>query len=407
MPEALPFDLPPREAVEYFRRKGLRPSWAWEDVYAEEHARVFTVAKAMQIDVLEDIRTAVDRAIAEGTTLAEFRRELTPQLQERGWWGRQSRRDPRTGEDEVVQLGSPRRLRTIYEANLRSAYAAGRWEQIERTVTARPYLRYVALLDGATRPQHRAWHDVIRPADDPWWQAHFPPNGWGCRCSVQQLSERDLQRFGLRVSPAAPPVVTREWTNPRTGERRRVPAGIDPGWEHHPGRASAAARLLAERVTHAGGVDAAIAAWESAADVAQPMLERAFAEWAGEDGAAAERHVVGVLTRDVAAAARAAGVEPGSAGVAVERGMLQGLVRGLGAMALGLPVLLSNPAAVLWDSVAGRLVYAGAGAGRSLMAMDVEIAASGAGASAVQGLRAVPARTLRGPRYRLLAGAIP
>ncbi len=80
MPEVLPFNLPPAEAIAFFRRKGLALSFAWQDIYAAEHARVFTVAKAMQVDVLEDIRRAVDRAIAEGTTLREFRQIIRPIL---------------------------------------------------------------------------------------------------------------------------------------------------------------------------------------------------------------------------------------------------------------------------------------------------------------------------------------
>src|SRR5690606_4472693 len=102
-----------------------------------------------------------------------------------------------TGRMREVQLGSPNRLRTIYETNLRQAMAAGRWERIERTADRRPYLRYVAMQDGNTRDEHAQWHNTVLAWDDPWWQTHAPPNGWGCRCKIQQLSERDLARYGL------------------------------------------------------------------------------------------------------------------------------------------------------------------------------------------------------------------
>lgn len=251
MADVLPLNLPPAEAVEYFRRKGLRTSFDWQDVYAEEHARVFTVAKVMQLDILEDIRAQVDRAIAEGTTLQEFRRELTPTLQKKGWWGNQLATDPLDGEEKMVQLGSPRRLDTIYDTNLRSAYAAGRWEQIERTKGRRPYLRYVAILDERTRPRHRTWHGTVLAADDPFWQTHFPPNGWRCRCNVQQLSQRDLERYGYKVAPGGPSTLTSTYQNPRTGRVRQVPVGIDPGFEHNPGAVAGRARahaLLTEKL---------------------------------------------------------------------------------------------------------------------------------------------------------------
>jgi SPP1 gp7 family putative phage head morphogenesis protein len=232
-----PFGLSPDEAIAWFTSKGYRISFDWRDVWKQEHARAFTVAKATQKDILDDIRAAVTRALKNGETLANFRKELRPTLQEKGWWGEKEQVDPVTGETKLVQLGSARRLRVIYETNLRQAQAAGRWERIERQKERRPYARYVCLLDGNERPAHRAWHGTILPVDHPWWDTHAPPNGWGCRCSMQQLSDRDLQRFGYSVSDAAPPSRNRAWVNERTGKRILVPEGIDPGFDYNPGKA--------------------------------------------------------------------------------------------------------------------------------------------------------------------------
>lgn len=229
--------LAPQEAIDAFRRKGYRISFDWRDMEHEEHSRDFTVAKVTALDILIDIRTAMDRAIAEGTTLREFERGLTPLLQEKGWWGRQMMVDPLTGEEREVQLGSPRRLQTIYDTNLRMSYAAGRWQQIETVAARRPWLRYVAILDDRTRDQHREWHNTVLRWDDPWWDTHAPPNGWNCRCTVQQLSDADLARMGL--SPSEPPASpTRGWLNRRTGEIRQVPRGVDPGFDYNVGRAN-------------------------------------------------------------------------------------------------------------------------------------------------------------------------
>ena len=229
--------LAPQEAIDAFRRKGYRITFDWRDMEREEHSRDFTVTKVTTLDLLMDIREAMDRAIAEGTTLRQFEKDLTPVLQEKGWWGRQLMTDPLTGEEREVQLGSPRRLRTIYDTNLRMSYAAGRWQQIEAMAARRPWLRYVAILDDRTRDQHRDWHNTVLRWDDPWWDHHAPPNGWNCRCTIQQLSDADLVRMGLR--PSEPPDVTsRMWTNRRTGEVRQVPRGIDPGFDYNVGRAN-------------------------------------------------------------------------------------------------------------------------------------------------------------------------
>ena len=69
-------DLPDEEAVAHFRAKRDRDDWNWSadwrDVSAEEHLTQFTFAKAARLDVLEAVRSEVDRAIAEGRTLRQF-----------------------------------------------------------------------------------------------------------------------------------------------------------------------------------------------------------------------------------------------------------------------------------------------------------------------------------------------
>ena len=242
---------PPKEALAFFRAKDLRPGFDYRDVFGQEHAYAFTVAKALQLDVLDDIRQAVDRALAEGRPFAQFRRELEPTLRKAGWWGRQPRLDPRTGKTRQVQLGSPRRLRTIYEANLRAARAAGQWERIQRTKATHPYLLYRLGPSRDHRDEHAAWNGLLLRADDPWWHDHFPPNGWGCKCWVRQVSEREAARLGgPRQAPARNPVA---WTNPRTGETLQVDRGLDPAWASNAGRDRA--RILADQLN--GKLDAA------------------------------------------------------------------------------------------------------------------------------------------------------
>ena len=205
------------------------------------HARSFTVAKAMEVDLLQEIRGQVDRAIAGGISFQDFEDDLEPFLVRRGWWGRQPLVDPLTGETRIVQLGSRHRLRTIFDTNLRASYGAGRWDRIQRVKEALPYLRYVAVLDDRTRDDHAAWHGTVLPVDHPFWRSHYPPNGWGCRCIVQQLGEEGLERYEYEVTdPPADANRTRPWVNKRTGEVRQVPVGIDPGWDHNVGLAGRA-----------------------------------------------------------------------------------------------------------------------------------------------------------------------
>ena len=229
--------LPPKEAIAFFRSKGLEPRFAWQDVWQQEHAKAFTVAKMMQRDLLEETRAAVDQAISEGQTLEQFKAGLKPKLQKAGWWGKQQQTDPATGEEKLVQLGSDRRLRTIYQVNLRSAYAHGNWQRIERNKAAFPYLVYTTAGDFKVRVQHRAWAGICLPVDHEFWNTHYPPCGWRCRCGTISLTRRMYEtRKGSLITtpPKFEPVVH---LNERTGELIEIEKGIDPGFNFNVGKA--------------------------------------------------------------------------------------------------------------------------------------------------------------------------
>jgi uncharacterized protein with gpF-like domain len=123
--------LPPAEAVEFFARKGLKRTTDWRDLWQEEHALHFTVAKMTRLDLLAAVYSGVEAGIKEGISLRDFQKRLTPVLQKAGWWGEKERVIKETGEIVKIKLGSPARLALIYDVNLNAAYAAGRWERIQ------------------------------------------------------------------------------------------------------------------------------------------------------------------------------------------------------------------------------------------------------------------------------------
>lgn len=53
------------------------------DMIGEEHDKAFTVAKMMDVDLLADVRKAVDQAISEGKSIDWFRKNLTSILQQK------------------------------------------------------------------------------------------------------------------------------------------------------------------------------------------------------------------------------------------------------------------------------------------------------------------------------------
>lgn len=370
--------LPPEEAIAYLKAKGFSfpESFDWRDVWQECHATGFTVAKSAGFDINKDMYAAVLKAKETGQTFEQFRKELTPTLQGKGWWGRKDVVDPLTGQTVSSQLGSPRRLRIIYDTNMRMAKAAGDWARIQRTKKRAPYLRYVAVLDPSTREQHRRWHGTILPVDHPWWEEHFPPNGWRCRCGITQLSERDLKEFGYVVSPD-PSVERMAWTNNRTGEVMEIPAGIDPGFAYNPGAAALnahSARAMMDKMVDAP-VDLAAAQAASARFVVS-AVKRDLVEWisprldaleAGAPIKTGERRVVGALSEKVIMFLRdVAQVEPASGAITLSEAGLAHLYREVKRESgVGLPReviedaadALWAPEAVYWDLRKPGLLY--------------------------------------------------
>lgn len=247
MPDPVVGSFPFDEAIKYFRDKLRVPTAGWTDLWQGQHARAFTVAGAIREDLLRDMQAAILKAIAGGGTLAEFRKDFDRIVATYGW---------------QYKGGRNWRTRVIFNTNLRMAHAAGKWDQAQRLKKARPYLRYVAIDDSRTRELHRHWHNTVLPIDDPWWQTHYPPNGWNCRCTTQSLSERDLKRFGIKPSEEAPKIdlVDKDVNFPDGARTIKVPDGIDSGFGYNPGEA-AYGKKLADDVMEkwrASGADA----WE-------------------------------------------------------------------------------------------------------------------------------------------------
>jgi hypothetical protein len=368
--------LPFKEQIAFFRAKKNVLTESWTDVWEAEHDHAFMVAGANRIDLLTDLRGAVDKAIAQGSTLATFRKDFDGIVAKYGW--------DHTG-------GRNWRSRVIYETNLRTSYAAGRWAQLQALVKVRPYWRYVHS-DSVQhpRPLHLAWNGLVLLASDPWWLRHFGPNGWGCQCTVEALNQRDLKRLGKEGPDSAPAedmqtvVVGKNGPNPATVE---TPAGVDPGFGYAPGR-SAFDQLVQTVVTKATQLPARAGAEALAEPLALPRAQQAietgyavFQEQvtAGTVPAGATQ-AVGALEADVVTALAEQGIEPSVAPiVATQARVATVLDAGMRSAVAStdlvqLPAIIRNAQAVLL--VTGpqpSLIYVAAGTGDARLTASVAV----------------------------------
>lgn len=218
--------VPFEQQIAFFRRKRNIVTESWLDVWESEHDQGFMVAGANRDELVADFATAIRKAIDDGVTLEQFRRDFDRIVATHGW---------------DYNGGRNWRSRVIYETNLRQSYNAGRWHQLQALKKSRPWWRYRHSDAVETpRPLHQAWDGMVLHCDDPWWQWFFPANGWGCQCYVEALNDRDLARLGKDGPDTAPAV---EFEQRMVGQRSpggpflvETPVGVDPGFGYAPGR---------------------------------------------------------------------------------------------------------------------------------------------------------------------------
>jgi phage-Barnase-EndoU-ColicinE5/D-RelE like nuclease3/Phage Mu protein F like protein len=208
-----------QEQIDFFRAKLNLPTERWDDIKTRANDKAFYVAGAQKADLLNDLRQAVDKTITGGS-IGQFRKDFAEAVRKSGWAG---------WAGQGTKAGEAWRTRVIYQTNIATSYAAGRWAQLNDPDLARvrPFWQYIhsdSVL--SPRPLHKAWGDsnLTLPKDHPFWRTHFPPNGWGCQCRIKAVRSPT-------ADDATTPPEGWDTIDPKTG----APVGIDKGWDYAPG----------------------------------------------------------------------------------------------------------------------------------------------------------------------------
>jgi len=434
--------LPFKEQIEFFRRKRSVLTDSYLDVWESEHDHAFMVAGANQVDLLADFREAIDKTIAEGRTLEQFRADFDAIVARYGW---------------DYNGGRNWRSRVIYETNLRQSYNAGRWDQLQRLVKVMPYWRY-RHSDSVQhpRPLHLSWNNLTLRANDPWFNTHWAANGYGCQCWIEGVSERDLKRMGKNGPDTAPAVnmvqVVVGQRSPGGPQVVLTPEGVDPGFGYAPGRSSWSVRRggpqtppSLQRGLETAAQDAlastarlpaapAAAAADRILGVTRALdaLDGGYAAWLQAVVTTGQprngTYLVGAMSRDVVDALTAAGNEPATAAIALRdaealhalRDAKQAASRPIAWTAdelARLPSLLRKPTAVLLDLANGTLRYVvdastRRGAGKVIVAVNYRLKMD-SGREVINSVRTASLidledlrADLRGGRLQLISGSL-
>jgi SPP1 gp7 family putative phage head morphogenesis protein len=184
----------PEAAIRFFRNKIGVTEDEWDALEEQNHDLSFKLAGIADIDVVDDVYSAIDDAITNGTTLEEFKTKVWGEL-ENAWGG------------EVVNPGW--RIETIFRTNLQSSYQAGHYQQAQENKEDRPYAMLDVVEDGRTSDICADLDEEIGgraiPLDDPIWSRAWPPNHFNCRSSVITMDEQEAIAEGFLEDSPDPP----------------------------------------------------------------------------------------------------------------------------------------------------------------------------------------------------------
>lgn len=224
-PEVLAEGVQPDAAIAFWQE---RAKLTWEEAKALAEGakqRAFYVTGLARQDLVNLVSEGIQAALENGETLPEFKERIIEAIKAQGW--------------------HDYRIETIFRTNLQSAYAAGRYKKMQAVKASRPFWQYLAVMDKRVRPSHAILHEKVYPADHPFWDTNYPPNGFRCRCAVVTLSELQVKAQGLTVEKEMPKADM--WTDPKTGMEYFVHfPGADKGFRNNPFKEWAEGSLTAD-----------------------------------------------------------------------------------------------------------------------------------------------------------------
>ncbi len=228
----------------------------WRNIYAREHATAFTVAKLKDLNLLGMVQKEIRHSIEHGDKFSDFQKRIQPKLQR--WLDSVRRQDPDKLEGAELEKWRQRkdryRLRRIFETNTRQAYAQHHYQRgMDNSFNTHLIYRIGPSINH--RVDHVMLDATVLPKDHSFWDTHFPPNGWNCKCYVRFLSKDDVakaRKHGVvdlestdprtghhtRTKPineTAPVIQWRKFVR-KDGQTVRVPRNIDPGFEWNAGQ---------------------------------------------------------------------------------------------------------------------------------------------------------------------------
>lgn len=175
------FFKPHEEAARIVAQKTPVQKRVFKELLPELRARAFTVAGIESLDQIGRVQEAItdytrgQTTGGEGVTWDDAKKRIVSEL---------PFLDDAAASKRATVLLRTHGFQASQAAEYNSALA-------DDNIT---HFKYIATKDAHVRDEHLALNGLVLPKDDPFWQDHFPPWDWGCRCQVVEMSQRAVER---------------------------------------------------------------------------------------------------------------------------------------------------------------------------------------------------------------------
>ena len=207
------------QALDLMKRKTISDPIDWRNSWDRANREAFWVAGITSKELLIFLHESICEAIDKGEGYEAWCKRVLPKL-----------------EGKL----NPNRLRTIFTTNVFTAQSAARYIQLKHFADEDTYWQYVTVDDDRVRPAHQQLHNKVFHCEDVFWDTHYPPNGFNCRCVVVSLDADEVKKRGLKIETGEGRI---KWITDPKGNKRAVytaPDGTecptDVGWGYNPGR---------------------------------------------------------------------------------------------------------------------------------------------------------------------------
>lgn len=164
------FDISPHEeAAAIIAQKPILAKRVFDRLLPELRGRAFTITGIESANVMQAVRDEI-AALPRGTTWTTAKANIVDAL------------SPYLGDE-----GAEARATLLLRTHGFQAFQAANW-RLAHEDDDTTHLQYLATEDDRVRDTHLALNGIVLPKDDPFWNEHYPPWEWNCRCRVRSMN---------------------------------------------------------------------------------------------------------------------------------------------------------------------------------------------------------------------------